>query len=182
MTIIDDATFPETGSVRFERILNAPVERVWDYLTVPDLRQTWLGGGSIELVPGGHATLLYDNANLTDEPMPADDDAFEPHVEESTVIAVDPPHLLSYTWGEWFGQNCVVSYELEPVGDKTRLVLTHSRVASVELSLDVARGWHVQLDVLAARIDGTPLPHLWDRFDEVGKHYATLIDAGSPAS
>ncbi len=33
-------THPE--SVRFERLLPGPVERVWDYLTRPDLRRTWL--------------------------------------------------------------------------------------------------------------------------------------------
>ena len=173
MTESTDATFPEAGVVRFERILDAPVERVWDYLVDEDLRKTWLGGGTIELVPGGRASIWYDNANITDEPQ-REDDTFEPHFENGTVVAVDPPHLLSYTWREWFGQNCVVSFELSGVGDRTRLVLTHSRVATVALSLDVARGWHVHLEVLSARIDGTPMPHLWERFDEVGKHYDSL--------
>ncbi len=180
MTVTDDATFPETGVVRFERVFNAPVERVWAYITEEDLRKTWLAAGEFDLVPGGRATLLYDNANITDEPQ-AGDDTFEPHVEENTIIAVDPPRLLSYTWGEWFGQNGVVSYELSPEGDGTRLVLTHSRISSVELSVDVARGWHVQLDVLAARIDGTPLPHLWERFEEMGAHYAATSSARATA-
>jgi hypothetical protein len=29
-------------SVRFERLLPGPIERVWDYLTKPDLQRTWL--------------------------------------------------------------------------------------------------------------------------------------------
>jgi uncharacterized protein YndB with AHSA1/START domain len=172
VTNSDDATFREPGAVRFERILNAPVERVWEYIVDPELRKTWLGGGVIELVPGGQAAIWYDNTNLTDQPQ-REDDTFEPHFENGTVVAVEPPRLLSYTWGEWFGQNCLVSYELAPEGDGTRLILTHSRVATVELSRDVARGWHVHLDVLAARLNGLPLPQIWDRFDEMGEYYST---------
>jgi hypothetical protein len=29
-------------AVRFERLLPGPIERVWDYLTKPDLQRTWL--------------------------------------------------------------------------------------------------------------------------------------------
>ncbi|HEY1755821.1 MAG TPA: hypothetical protein VGG72_10525 [Bryobacteraceae bacterium] len=29
-------------TARFERLLPGPIERVWDYLTQPDLRRTWL--------------------------------------------------------------------------------------------------------------------------------------------
>jgi hypothetical protein len=38
--------------VRFERLLPGPVERVWDYLTQPDLQRTWLSVVSLELEPG----------------------------------------------------------------------------------------------------------------------------------
>jgi hypothetical protein len=32
----------EFASVRIERLLPGPIERVWDYLTQPDLQRTWL--------------------------------------------------------------------------------------------------------------------------------------------
>ena len=173
MTITDTATFPETGVVKLERVLNAPVERVWDYITTDDLRRTWLGAGTVDLKVGGKVHLMYDNSVLTDEPM-HDDDTFEPHVEDGTILELDPPRRLSYTWGEWFGKDCIVTFTLAPEGDKTKLVLTHSRVPSVELSYDVARGWHVHFDVLESKINGTPMPKIWDRFDEVGAYYESL--------
>jgi len=173
MTITNTATFPETGVVRLERTLDAPVERVWEYLVTDELRKTWLGAGTIDLRVGGKVHLMYDNSVLTDEPM-HDDDTFEPHVEDGTILELDAPHLLSYSWGEWFGQNAVVTFTLTPVGDRTHLVLTHSKVSSVALSYDVARGWHVHLDVLESKIDGTAMPKIWDRFDEVGEYYESL--------
>ena len=173
MTILNEATFPTTGVVRLERVLNAPVERVWDYVASDELRKSWLGDGTIEMKVGGHVHLVYDNSTLTDEPM-HEDDTFEPHVEDGTVVELDPPHVLAYTWGEWFGHNCIVRFELEPRGDKTQLVLTHSRIDDVDLTYDVANGWHVHLDVLESRINGTTFPKIWDRFDEVGAYYRSL--------
>lgn len=38
----------ESATVRLERLLPGPVERVWDYLTQPDLRRTWLAGSAAE--------------------------------------------------------------------------------------------------------------------------------------
>jgi hypothetical protein len=36
-------------AVRFERLLPGPIERVWDYLTKPDLQRTWLAESAAEL-------------------------------------------------------------------------------------------------------------------------------------
>jgi hypothetical protein len=38
-----------TQSVRFERLLPGPIERVWDYLTKPDLQRTWLAESAADL-------------------------------------------------------------------------------------------------------------------------------------
>ncbi len=38
-----------TQSVRFERVLPGPLERVWDYLTKPDLQRTWLAESAADL-------------------------------------------------------------------------------------------------------------------------------------
>jgi hypothetical protein len=38
----------DSQSVRFERLLPGPVERVWDYLTRPDLQRTWLAEAAVE--------------------------------------------------------------------------------------------------------------------------------------
>ena len=36
----------DADTVRFERLLPGPIERVWDHLTDPELRRTWLAGAA----------------------------------------------------------------------------------------------------------------------------------------
>jgi hypothetical protein len=36
-------------AVRFERLLPGPIERVWDYLTKPDLQKTWLADSAADI-------------------------------------------------------------------------------------------------------------------------------------
>jgi hypothetical protein len=38
-----------TEGVRFERLLPGPIERVWDYLTKPDLQKTWLAESAVDI-------------------------------------------------------------------------------------------------------------------------------------
>ena len=44
-------THPDT--VRLERLLPGPIERVWDYLTDSKKRGTWLATGTMDLRVGG---------------------------------------------------------------------------------------------------------------------------------
>jgi uncharacterized protein YndB with AHSA1/START domain len=70
-----------------------------------------------------------------------------------TVLAADEPRLLSYTWGEE-----VLSFELHPDGDGTRLVLTDQLQAG--WAARNAAGWDDCLDRLA----GLPAePAAWQR-------------------
>ncbi|MEQ8750919.1 MAG: hypothetical protein RIC52_14200 [Amphiplicatus sp.] len=36
-------------SIRFERLLPGPIERVWAYLTEPEKRAEWFAGGVTEM-------------------------------------------------------------------------------------------------------------------------------------
>ncbi|MBO7942095.1 SRPBCC domain-containing protein, partial [Streptomyces sp. S9] len=60
-------------SVRIERVLPGPIERVWAYLTESDKRRRWLAAGDMDLRVGGAVELNFDNARLThnDDPPPA---------------------------------------------------------------------------------------------------------------
>jgi uncharacterized protein YndB with AHSA1/START domain len=55
MTANDDArsTFVKPSTVRIERLLPGPVERVWAYLTESTKRATWLAAGEFDLRVGG---------------------------------------------------------------------------------------------------------------------------------
>jgi uncharacterized protein YndB with AHSA1/START domain len=170
----EDATMVEPGVVRFERLLPASIDRVWAYLADDDLRATWLAGGSIDKRIGGVIDLDMQHARITAEPIPAGG-GYEDHHELGTIVAWEPPHVLSYTWGEWFGQSCIVRFELSRVGDDTRMILTHSRIEKQGLNVDVAAGWHGHLDALEDKIAGGTGVGFWDNFDRHRDHYASRL-------
>jgi uncharacterized protein YndB with AHSA1/START domain len=43
----------EAGTIRFERVLPGPIERVWAYLTESKERGKWLASGEMDLRVGG---------------------------------------------------------------------------------------------------------------------------------
>jgi uncharacterized protein YndB with AHSA1/START domain len=165
-----EATRPEPGTVRMERLMPAPIDRVWDYLIDPDLRATWLAGGSPEPRKGELFDLDYDHSRITADPQPASG-GFEPHHEIGTVLDCDPPRLLSYTWGEWFGPAAVVTFELTPVGDSTRLTVTHTRVTQPAIIPDVATGWTGHLDALEDKLRGGTGEGFWANFEMAHERY-----------
>ena len=42
----------EPGTLRIQRLLPGPIERVWAYLTESDKRATWLAAGAMTLENG----------------------------------------------------------------------------------------------------------------------------------
>ena len=70
-----------------------------------------------------------------------------------TVTKYEPPSSLSHTW-DFENEQSEVCYELEAVGDKVRLVLTHRRLNSSNEVLSVSGGWHTHLDILEDVLDG----------------------------
>ena len=66
--LIDEST------VRFERLLPGPIERVWGYLTEKEKRAKWLCGGDVETSVGGHVDMHFHNVSLsTDDDIPRPD-------------------------------------------------------------------------------------------------------------
>jgi uncharacterized protein YndB with AHSA1/START domain len=147
-------------AIRLERLLDAPVETVWRYLTEAELRRTWLMGGT-DATPGGEFELLVDHDNLSDEevPYPEGYGAYKGAVWTETVSRFDPPRLLETTFQG--GKNGVVTYELFPEGERTRLVLTHSGITSGTGAEDFGSGWNSHLTVLEERLAGRGVPNFW---------------------
>ena len=152
-------TVTEAGTIRFERLLAAPIERVWDYLTDPELRRTWFAGGSTD-PETGRMTLLFRNSELAPgEETPEQYRKYEGMETEGRILRFEPPRLLVHSWAEEDGADSEVSFELSEESDKTRLVLTHRRLASRALLVGVAGGWHTHLDLLEDVLAGrTPRP------------------------
>lgn len=51
----------EPGTLRIQRLLPGPIERVWAYLTESDKRATWLAAGAMKLENGAPLELEFRN-------------------------------------------------------------------------------------------------------------------------
>lgn len=129
-TIVDDRT------VRFERVLPAPVARVWWFLTDPEGMSGWLTDGELQPHPGGRLELRWEQGE----------------VERGEVTRWEPERVLEYTW-TLSGEPSRVRYELTPHGDGTLLVLTHTRLQPKSLA-GYAAGWDAHVAMLAAACEG----------------------------
>ena len=169
----------EAGTVRFERLLPAPVERVWEYLTDSELRRTWFAAGDMELRPGGGLTLLFRNSELAtdDEEVPEKYRQYEGMESKGEVIRAEPPRLLVFEWFEENGPPTEVSFELEPRGDQTLLTLTHRRLPNRAMTVDVSGGWHLHLDVLGDVLAGRERQPFWPKNARYAEEYEERIPA-----
>ena len=145
--------------VRFERLLPAPQERVWDALVRPDELSVWLGAEHVELEPraGGRVNVRWSDG----EEM------------EGTVEVFEPPRRLAYSWHERRDRS-VVSFELAPSPAGTRLVLDH-RDLPADGAVSFGSGWHAHLDSLAAHLDGRD-HDFWARYRELMPLYEDLAE------
>lgn len=154
----------DASTVRFERLLPGPIERVWRYIVDGDSRRRWLCAGDIPATAGARTEMHFHNASLSEapdiEPPAKYRDMPEKLSFAGRVTACKPPRMIAHTW-EFEGEESEVCYELEPVGDKVRLVLTHRRLGSGEDLLSVSGGWHTHLDILAAVLAGDDPPPFW---------------------
>lgn len=173
----DYGVVTEAGSVRFERLLPAPVERVWDYLTDSELRRKWFAGGAMDLQPGGALTLVFRNSELSpgDEEVPEKYRRYEGFESRGEVLRAEPPRLLVWTWFEEEGPPTEVSWELEPRGDQTLMTLTHRRLANRGAMVNVSGGWHLHLDVLEDVLAGRPPRRFWARNAKLEEEYGARI-------
>ena len=148
------------GAIRLERLLDAPAETVWRYLTEAELRSQWFMGGS-DATPGGEFELLNDHDNLSDDdvPYPESYAPYKGKTWKERVLRFEPPRLLETTFQS--GKNGVVTFELLPEGERTRLVLTHSGIESGTGAQDFGSGWNSHMTVLQERLAGRSVRDFW---------------------
>jgi uncharacterized protein YndB with AHSA1/START domain len=148
-------------AIRLERMLDAPVEKVWRYLTEAELRQQWFMGGT-DATGVGDFELLVDHDKLSTDtvPYPESYECFKGAVWTEKVTRFEPPRLLETTFQG--GKNGVVTYELFPDGERTRLVLTHSGIVSPSGFQDFGGGWNSHLAVLAEKLAGRSVRNFWE--------------------
>jgi uncharacterized protein YndB with AHSA1/START domain len=172
----DFGVVTEPGTVRMERVLAAPVERVWSYLTNPEKRATWLAGGPMDLRVGGNVELQFDHARLSAEPTP---ERFRQYMNGHTVrgriTACNPPNELRFTWGEGDATVSEVTFILTAHGAQTRLVLTQRRLADRNETVSVASGWHAHLGILDDRLCNRAPRLFWSTHTALETEYEKLI-------
>jgi uncharacterized protein YndB with AHSA1/START domain len=171
--VINESTF------QFERILPAPVNRVWQYLTNSDFLSSWLAVASIECRVGGRVELQFDQLEIPER-------AEQGTTIRGLVSAYEAERKLEYSWIDTTSHlESAVSFELTAQGNETKLTVTHSRVPSARMHVFMA-GWHAHLDILTARLKNAVPPLFQKRFREVVQTYAMLaasfIIAIGPAS
>lgn len=172
-------TFTDPGTLRFERLLPGPIERVWAYLTESGKKAKWLAAGEIEPHVGGRVELDFKHQNLSEQEDPAPEKY--KHMEDGTsftgrVTKWNPPRLLSYTWGEGTGEESEVTFELMPKGDKVLLILTHRRLGDeLSILISVASGWHTHLGILEDRLQGVEPEGFWKVHTRMENEYEERI-------
>jgi uncharacterized protein YndB with AHSA1/START domain len=137
-----DATVVPDGdhwTLIFIRELRRPPARVWTALTEPAELDRWAPFTAADSLtrPGATTLTLVDGDERTDLP--------------ATVLRVEPPALLEYTWGD-----DRLRWELAPIDAGTRLTLRHT-LAKPGPAAVVAAGWHLCTAVLARLLGGDPV-------------------------
>lgn len=173
----DTATMDAYGALtdpttlKIQRVLPGPIERVWDYLTRSDLRKQWFAAGDMTLEAGAPFTLTWRNEELNTPKGKRPDGHAEEHSSTNTIIVVEPPSRLVIT----FGASGQVSFDLETRGDKVLLTLVHSRIPDRGTLLSVSGGWHGHLDILVAKLSGAPVPDFWTTWAQLKAEYEVRL-------
>ena len=163
----------EPATLKIQRLLPGPIERVWAYLTESDLRRQWLAAGEMEMKVGAPFEFVWRNDELTNPPGQRPPGFSEEHRMQSRITELDPPRKLAITWGSTGG----VSFELEPRGKEVLLTVIHRRLPDRATLLKVSAGWHMHLDMLVARATGTEPAPFWDGWSRLQKEYDRRMPA-----
>jgi len=147
------STLIKPSTIRFERLLPGPVERVWAYLTESKKRATWLAAGEFDLRLGGRIELHFDNDSLSDEAAPPGALGAGKHTAEGMITRLEPLRALAHTWS-WGDKVSEVSYELTPRGKDVLLTIEHRLPDDHDLKLAVGGGWATHVGILADRLSG----------------------------
>jgi len=160
------------NTIRFERLLPGPIERVWAYLTESEKRAKWLASGPMALHAGGDVELFWLHTNLdTAKPDDPPEKYKNGHRMKATITRCEPPHVLGYTWGARADALSEVVFELSVKGNDVLLVLTHHRLPNQNDLLGVSGGWHTHLDVLVEHLNGRTAPAFWSKMDKLNAEY-----------
>lgn len=170
-------------TLRFERRLQARVDRVWRAVTAPDEMRAWFPAAVVgDRRVGAPLAFPFDDhvvdrsSNEIEPSLQPDtgNASARPDSFEGEVTAWDPTSVFAFTWN---GDE--IRIELTPDGDATRLVFTHE-LSNVSPAARTGAGWHACLANLDAHLGGPPAsPDAWkdvyqDYLERMGPPPASL--------
>jgi uncharacterized protein YndB with AHSA1/START domain len=120
------------------RELRHPPEKVWKALTDPASLRAWAP------FDADRSLAAVGPVKLSTVGTPA------PQVSQTQVTRAEAPRLLEYRWGD-----NDMRWQLEPLGDGTRLTLWHN-INRGFIAMGAA-GWHICLDVLERLVADEPI-------------------------
>lgn len=164
-------TLTDASTLRMQRRLPGPIERVWAFLSDSDLRRQWLASGTMTLQPGASFELVWRNDELSGSAAERPDGFAAESRATCQFVEVEPPRLMRYVWpgvGE-------VTIELEAIEDSVMLTLTHRQLSGEGLILNVCAGWHAHLALMGAHLEGGEPPSLWSTWKRLRKEYETQL-------
>jgi len=169
--------FTESRTLRIERLLPGPIERVWAYVTESGKREKWFCSGNMELNAGGQFEMKIRNADLSDDKEPPE--KYKKYAEGvtyfGTVTKCEPPNHLVYLWHDEQDGDSEVSFELTPQDNDVLLVLTHRSLVRRDEVVSTASGWHAHLDILVDSLKGDKPRSFWTNFARLEAEYEKRI-------
>jgi uncharacterized protein YndB with AHSA1/START domain len=167
----DHATRPARDTVRLERLLPGPMERVWAFLTEPDRRARWLAAGDMQLRAGGRVELHFNHEMISPEQTPAKYRDL-PMSLSGRVLRCEPPRLLAFTWLESHGEHSEVTFELTARDTVVLLVVNHRKLPDRATLLSVAAGWDTHVGILDDVLRDRPPRGFWSSHERAEREYA----------
>lgn len=141
----------------FERQFAAPIQDVWDSLTVSARTALWIGTWVGDAREGGTVQFTMTAENST-----------EP--EEVSILECDAPSRLQIEFaseaGTWHLQ-----LDLQEVDGVTTLVFAHQLEQGDDITT-IGPGWDYYLDRLVAARSNAPMPNWDDYYPAFASHYA----------
>jgi uncharacterized protein YndB with AHSA1/START domain len=160
----------EPATLKIERLLPGPASRIWAYLTTSDLRRQWLAAGDMEMQVGAAFELVWRNDELNVPPSRRPEGFPEEHSMQSHIIELDPLRMLTFTWKQ--GE---VTFMLDEIGPDVLLTVIHRRISDRANTIMVGAGWHMHLDILAARINGRTPDDFWIGWQRLRDEYTRRL-------
>src|SRR3954453_792325 len=84
----------DPSTLKIQRLLPGPIERIWAYLIDSELRRKWLAAGAMEMKLGSPLELTWRNDELSDPPGVRPEGFSEQHSMQSRITELEPMRKL----------------------------------------------------------------------------------------